>query len=93
MSSLFKVQPTGLSIANTVTSWEVGEIQNLGDINPCLLHYVLWFCSIHPLTSLKLSTFNRSGSPSSMASSLSGMQITAGIPGNGGVLEVGLVRD
>jgi len=93
MSSLFKVQPISLSTANAGISWEVVEMQNLGDINPHLLQYVLWFCSIYPLTSLKLSTFNRSGSPSSMACSLSDMQIVAGIPGDWGVLEVRSVRD
>lgn len=55
--------------------------------------FLIMFCGIHPLTSLKQSTLNRSGSPSSTASSLSDMQIVAGIPGNWGVLELGLVRD
>lgn len=90
MSSLFKVKPSGLGIGNTDTSWEVVEMQNLGDI----IHtFLIMFCGIHPLTSLKQSTLNRSGSPSSTASSLSDMQIVAGIPGNWGVLELGLVRD
>lgn len=43
MSSLFKVKPSGLGMANTDTSWEVVEMQNLGDINPYLPHYVLWY--------------------------------------------------
>lgn len=57
MSSLFKVQPVGLLIAKTGTSWEVVEMQNLGDIKPYLLQYVLWFCSIHPYDLLKVINF------------------------------------
>lgn len=77
-------------MGNTGITWELLEMQNLGSLTPYLLQSVLWFCSLCPLPSLKLSILNGSGSSSSTAPSLLGVQFTAGTPGHWGVLEVGL---